>query len=84
MMKSESGARQSIDRLATFTLVMSTPAILERAADPFPVSIATLDAIHLATALELRAEIDELDLATHDARLANAARALGFRVTGAP
>ena len=71
---------QSLD---TFRLVQPTRTVLERAADPFPVHVATLGAIHLATALELRSEIDDLDFATHDQKLAEAATALGFDVVGA-
>ena len=69
--------------LDTFRLVQPTRTVLERAADPFPVHVTTLDAIHLATALEVRSEIDDLDFATHDSKLAEAATALGFDVVGA-
>lgn len=72
-----------LDSLSRFRLVESSRNVLERAADPFPVYVATLDAIHLATALELRAEYGYHTLATHDAKLALAARALEFRVLGA-
>lgn len=50
---------------------------------PSTTTYATLDAIHLATALLLREELAELDFATHDARLALAARSMGFAVVGA-
>ena len=61
---------------------VSTP-ILQRAADPFPAPLGTLDAIHLATALAWReARHPALVLATHDAQLAIAARASGFDVAG--
>jgi uncharacterized protein len=59
-------------------------AVLERAADPFPTLVRTLDAIHLATALLVRAEHDDLVFATHDRQLAIAARSVGFQVVGAP
>lgn len=58
--------------------------VLARAADPFPTLIRTLDAIHLATALLARTDHEDLVFATHDARLAIAARAVGFDVIGAP
>ncbi len=57
--------------------------VLRRAAQPLPVPLATLDAIHLATALtwsELRGE--HLFMATHDEALGAAARASGLRVIG--
>lgn len=52
-------------------------------AEPLLVSLGTLDAIHLATALEW-SEFSgtTLALATHDARLAMAARALGLATIG--
>ena len=56
--------------------------ILERASLPFPTSVATLDALHLATALVLREEVDDLAFATHDRSLGIAAHALGFTVEG--
>lgn len=57
-------------------------AVLERAADPFPTTLGSLDAIHLASALLARAQIPDLQLATHDTELATAARAVGFNVLG--
>ncbi|OFW52091.1 MAG: hypothetical protein A2146_02335 [Actinobacteria bacterium RBG_16_67_10] len=71
-----------LDTLSRFRLVEPSRKILERAADPFPIYVATLDAIHLATALALRAEYEDLTFATHDAKLASAARALEFTVLG--
>ena len=59
-------------------------AALERAADPFPTTLGSLDAVHLATALLLRARVDDLCLATHDPELATAARAVGLDVYGVP
>ena len=75
--------RQAIlDAVKRFRLVDVSPAVLMRAADPFPVHVATLDAIHLATALEVRAELEDIDFATHDRKLADAARSLDFDVLG--
>lgn len=58
-------------------------AILRRAAGPMPTVVGSLDAIHLATALEL-AEAGEPSLifATHDDQLARACRASGLVVVG--
>jgi predicted nucleic acid-binding protein len=56
--------------------------VLERAADQFPTSLGTLDALHLASALISRQEIPDLVLATHDRELGTAAHSLGFRVIG--
>jgi predicted nucleic acid-binding protein len=43
-----------------------------------PVTLRSLDAIHLASALELGDDLD--DFVTYDRRLADAARSLGLRV----
>ena len=61
-----------------------TRPVLDRASQPFPCALGTLDAIHLATALLWRESVArDLVLATHDDALAAAARALGFPVAGA-
>lgn len=73
-----------LEAIETFSLVQVGPRILERAAEPFPTMLGALDAIHLASALLAREEFDDLSLATHDLELAVAARAVGFRVHGAP
>lgn len=76
--------RQAVlELMAGFRLVELTSAVLERAADPFPTFVATLDAIHLATAIEARTEVGVLTFATHDLKLASAAKAAGFQVVGA-
>jgi len=55
--------------------------ILIRAAEPFPTVLGTLDAIHLATLLQLRQNLGlELTLLTHDDQLARAALASGIKV----
>lgn len=71
---------ESIDGLE---LVSLDAAILDRAAQPFPTSLGTLDALHLSTALALREQIPDLVLATHDHALGLAARSMGLRVEGA-
>ena len=65
-------------------LVPLDAAILERSSEPFPTALGTLDAIHLATALLVRSDHPDMAFATHDRGLATAARAVGFRVLGAP
>ena len=70
--------------LETFDILPIDPAILERAAEPFPTLLSSLDAIHLATALLARAQVDDLCFATHDRELGTAARAMGFEVRGMP
>lgn len=68
--------------LSGFELVRLNRAVLERAAEPFPVKIRTLDAIHVASALLVRARFRAMRFATHDADLATAARAEGLPVIG--
>ncbi len=66
-------------------LINVTENILVTAGNPMPTVLGTLDAIHLATAIELqRSRKQRLDLATHDVQLGRAARALGFVVYGTP
>lgn len=69
--------------LETFNLITLDSVVLERAAEPFPTTLGSLDAIHLASALLARQEFDGLQLATHDDELATAGRAVGFGVHGA-
>lgn len=65
------------------TVDLSTP-VLRRASQPLPVTVGTLDALHLATALLWRDyNGTDLTMATHDAALASAARAMGLVVVGA-
>ena len=66
-------------------LVEVSPIVLERAAQPMPTELGTLDAIHLATAL-LWKEMTKANLvmATHDGALALGAQAHGLRVVGSP
>ena len=76
--------RETVYRmLETLEVVEPTRPVLTRAAQPLPVVLGTLDAIHLATALAWREATEtELAFATHDARLATAARALGLHTIG--
>jgi len=60
-----------------------SPAVLRRAADPFPTPLGSLDAIHLATAVLWReGRAQARVLVTHDGQLATAARATGFMTAG--
>jgi predicted nucleic acid-binding protein len=57
-------------------------AVLARAAEPFPTRLRTLDALHVASALLVRARFPALRFATHDADLAAAATAEGLPTAG--
>jgi predicted nucleic acid-binding protein len=56
--------------------------VLQRASQPFPTPLGTLDALHLATALLWREQHSDLAMATHDMQLALAAKASGLAVMG--
>ena len=55
-----------------------TAPVLGRALEPFPTSVRTLDALHLATMEFLRRQHQQLTLASYDDRLTEAARSLGI------
>ncbi len=73
-----------LELLETFAILPLDTVVLERAAEPFPTLLSSLDAIHLATALLARTQVDDLRFATHDDELGTAARAMGFDVLGMP
>lgn len=68
------------DLLARVSLVEMTPTILARVLNPFPKSIRTLDAIHIATALHLHNAYAELRVATYDGRFGEVAELVGLSV----
>lgn len=69
--------------LHSIEILALTEQILERAAGPMPTTLGSLDAVHLATALELARFLGvRLVVATHDVQLARAARASGLEVCG--
>ena len=69
--------------VASLELVEIDAIVLERAAQPMPTELGTLDAIHLATALLWKEMAHaELVMATHDAALALGAQAHGMAVVG--
>lgn len=69
--------------LRRIEFVMLGSGVLSRAAAPFPTSLGTLGAIHLASALLFR-EAQKLEpvFVTHDEELARGATASGFNVLG--
>jgi predicted nucleic acid-binding protein len=74
--------RAMLDLTAAIEVVPLEGSILERACDPFPTSLGTLDAIHLASALAVRDELPGMVFATHDDELGLAALSIGFEVQG--
>ncbi len=69
--------------IGALELVEIDSVVLDRAAQPMPIVLGTLDAIHLATAL-LWKDLARVDLimATHDTALALGAQAHGLHVVG--
>lgn len=67
---------------ASIEFLPLAPVVLALAAEATPV-VKTLDALHLATARQVRAlAVPELVFATHDRQVAIAAAALGFPIEG--
>ncbi|MSV28080.1 MAG: PIN domain-containing protein [Bryobacterales bacterium] len=69
--------------VASLEIVEIDATVLDRAAQPMPTELGTLDAIHLATALLWKESTGvELVMATHDVALALAAQAHGLAAAG--
>jgi predicted nucleic acid-binding protein len=68
----------AIDLLDRFAQLDVDAGVLTAASKLEPAALRTLDAIHLASALTLGAELDAV--VTYDARMIDAARAAGLRV----
>ena len=66
-----------LDRIELIDL---DPSVLARALKPFPVSVRTLDALHLATLEYIRDLGHDIELASYDGRLVTAARELGIPI----
>jgi len=73
---SEAEAQRAEQVLATLYLVPPDDGILDQASRLGPSSLRTLDALHLATALALTAELDAF--VAYDAALLEAAQAAGL------
>jgi predicted nucleic acid-binding protein len=70
--------------IASLELIEVDAIVLDRAAQPMPIELGTLDAIHLASALLWRETTGgHLTMATHDRALALGAEAHGMSVLGA-
>ena len=79
-----SRAEAAQEVIARISLLELAPPVLARALDPFPVSVRTLDALHLASCQFLRDRGQRVELASYDDRMANAARALGIPLRDLP
>ncbi len=66
--------------LARVSLIELAPPVLARTLEPFPTTVRTLDALHLASMDFLRSSGQRVELASYDHRLLAAARAMRFDV----
>ncbi len=71
------GRRRGEEVLSRIALIHLSDEILDAAADLRPPELRSLDAIHLATALSLKTNLEAL--VAYDTRLLEAAAALGIR-----
>lgn len=72
------GVRAIVSRVAILEL---SPAVLERATEPFPLALRTLDVLHLASADFLRRQGQSVEIASYDDRMLQAAKKLHFAVS---
>ncbi|MGH9333766.1 MAG: PIN domain-containing protein [Vicinamibacteria bacterium] len=66
--------------LARLSMLDLERPVLARALEPLPLPVRTVDAIHLASADFLRGHGQEVTIATYDARMGKAARAMEFEL----
>lgn len=71
-------ARLLIGRVSLLELL---PIVLGRVLESFPVSVRTLDAMHLASIEFLRSQGHRLELATYDKHMRQAARRMGIPIS---
>ena len=68
--------------LANLHLFPVSAEVVERARATFPIKVRALNALHVATAQAVAAEVGPLDFWTHDAQQASAATVRGLEVRG--
>jgi len=72
-----------LNLIDSLELVQIDSMVLDRAAQPMPTQLGTLDAIHLASALLWQVAMEtDLIMTTHDGALSLAAQAHGLKVLG--
>ena len=71
------------EALSQMDIIKLTRAIFVRTADAFPLTIGTLDGMHLSSALIWKEKNEqEVVFLTHDRQLARVARAMDLQVEG--
>ena len=68
--------------VGSVALLELAPPVLARALEPFPISVRTLDALHLASIEFLLHRQQQVELASYDERLIAGARALHIPLYG--
>lgn len=68
------------ETLARISLLELAPPVLQRALDPLPIPVRTLDALHLASCDFLRRRGHDVELASYDQRMLRGAVAMDVRV----
>ena len=76
----ESHGEAASGLIGRVALLELSPPVLARVLDAFPVSVRTLDALHLASCDYLRNQGQSVSLASYDHRMTTAARALALPV----
>ncbi|HYO46301.1 MAG TPA: PIN domain-containing protein [Gemmatimonadota bacterium] len=76
----ESLAEEAVSILELLSILELDPPVLARALEPFPRPIRALDAMHLASADFLRRQGQDVQIATYDMRMGEAAHAMGFEI----
>ena len=74
-------ARALVSQIALLEL---SPEVLQRALEPHPVRIRTLDALHLASLGFLQTHGQKVKLATYDTKMADGARAMDVSLIDLP
>ena len=75
----QDAARKLIERVSLVELVSP---VLDRAREPFPAPVRTLDALHLSTLLFLKERDPAIRLATYDSGMKKAAQRLHLSLYG--
>lgn len=70
--------RSLLDRIAFLEL---TPEVLSRAVEPFPATVRTLDALHLASLHFLRTQRQPVELVSYDGRMLTLATLLELPIS---
>ena len=75
---SESHAESVRDALGHINLIELSPLVLERALQPFPSPVRTLDALHLSTLNYLKGLLPDVQLASYDSKICDLAKRWGI------